>query len=137
LKEKIATVSPRLRDLNGQAAQASPGQAYLMRKKVDAMRADEMRAEIKRATGEIERALAAASEGAVRLRLLKGEATEHGEVAAKLAFLVPRAGFDAFRDEASRLAAEHAPLGFRMEFTGPWPAYNFTSNAERGTLNHE
>ncbi len=137
LKEKIPTASPRLRELTEQAARVSPGQAYLMRKKVDALRADEMRAEIKRVSGEVERALAEVSEGAARLRVLKGEAAEHGEVAAKLAFLVAREGFDKFRETASLLADEHASLGFRIELTGPWPAYNFTSNDERGTMNDE
>ena len=137
LKEKIPTASPRLRELTEQAEQASPGQAYLMRKKLDALRADEMRAELKRASARVERGLAETAEGAARLRVLKGETAEHGEVAAKLAFLVARDGFDKFRDAASRLAAEHAPLGFRIELTGPWPAYNFTSNDERGTRNAE
>ncbi|HEY0080979.1 MAG TPA: GvpL/GvpF family gas vesicle protein [Pyrinomonadaceae bacterium] len=128
LKEKIPTVSPRLRELTEQAARTSPGQAYLMRKKLDALRADEMRAELKRVGESVERRLTESAEGAARLRVLKGEAAEHGEVAAKLAFLVARESFEEFQDAASRLADEYVPLGFRIELTGPWPAYNFTSN---------
>ena len=57
--------------------------------------------------------------------MLKDEATEQGELAARLAFLVSRKKFDEFRAAAEALAVEFTPLGFRFELTGPWPAYNF------------
>lgn len=130
LKEKITSVSPRLREMAGQAAAAPPGQSYLLLKKVEAMRADETRDGMKRTATEIERALDAVSEGSARLRVLKGEATDHGETAAKFAFLVARQDFEKFRAEAERLADAHAALGFRLELTGPWPAYNFAAAAK-------
>ena len=124
--DAIVSLSPRLRELTDEAERATPGQPYLMRKKIEAMRADEARTEIKRASGEIEERLSRLSDGAVRLRVLKDEASEHGDTVAKLAFLVARARFEDFRAEAERLADEHAGAGFRLELTGPWPAYNFT-----------
>ncbi|HEX8853146.1 MAG TPA: GvpL/GvpF family gas vesicle protein, partial [Pyrinomonadaceae bacterium] len=126
LREHIVTASPRLREMSEQAAAASPGQAYLLRKKIDALRTDEARAATKRVAAEIESELSEASgEMGVRLRMLKDEADEHGELAARLAFLVRREGFQDFRAAAERLAARHDALGFRIELTGPWPAYNF------------
>ena len=65
----------------------------------------------------------------MRLRVLKDEAAGQGELAARLAFLVRREGFEAFRDAAERLAARYTPLGFRFELTGPWPPYNFTGES--------
>lgn len=129
LLDSITGVSPRLRELNEQAEKASEGQAYLLRKKMESMRKDEARAEVRRVVGRLERELEAKSDGAARLRLLKDEAGEHGELVGKLAFLVERVRFDEFRQAAERLANEHAAAGFRLELTGPWPAYNFvTSN---------
>jgi hypothetical protein len=129
LLDSITGISPRLRELNEQAEKAGAGQAYLMRKKMDAMRKEEARAEVKRVVERLERELEGRSDGAARLRLLKDEAGEHGELVGKLAFLVEREGFDEFRAAAERLADEHASAGFRLELTGPWPAYNFvTSN---------
>jgi hypothetical protein len=125
LVDAIASISPLLRELNEEAARAQPGQAYLMRKKMDALRKDEARAEVKRVVAHIEEVLQKQSEGATRLRLLKDEAGEHGELVGKLAFLVPRPRFQEFRSAAEHLAAEHAGAGFRLELTGPWPAYNF------------
>jgi len=66
------------------------------------------------------------------LRVLKVEATEHGELKAKFAFLVTQSGFDQFRDAAERLAQEHQGAGVRLELTGPWPAYNFTVFSSSG-----
>jgi hypothetical protein len=126
LMSSITSVSPVLRDLAERAAQASPGQSYLMQKKIDALRVDESRAALNRIVEEIEHALAAHSDDAKRLRVLKVEATEYGELKAKFAFLIKKSGFDAFRDAAERLAQEHQAAGVRLELTGPWPTYNFT-----------
>ena len=120
------------RGLAERAAASTPGQAYLLRKKIEAARDDETRAETRRAAAEVERRLAARSDSSARLRALRDESAEAGEVAARLAFLVPAAGFKEFRAEAERLAEEYAPLGFRLELTGPWPAYNFVAGDEEG-----
>ena len=125
LREQVASLSERLREMEASAAASPPGRAYLLRKKIDAMRDDEARSETRRAAAEIESGLSDACDGAARLRVLKDEAGEQGELAARLAFLVRREGFDAFRAAAERLAERYTPLGFRFELTGPWPAYNF------------
>lgn len=130
LREEVTRVSVRLRELVERAEAAPPGQAYLLRKKIETLRDEEARAETRRASTEVERRLAAASDGAVRLRVLKDEATEHGELAARLAFLVRRESFEDFRAAAETLAEEYTPLGFRFELTGPWPPYNFAVSDE-------
>jgi hypothetical protein len=127
LTSVITSVSPVLRDLAERAAQASPGQSYLMQKKIDTLRVDEARAALTRIVDEVEQSLTKQSEDAKRLRVLKVEATEYGELKAKFAFLIKRSDFEGFRDAAERLAQEHQSAGVRLELTGPWPAYNFTS----------
>lgn len=126
LMSSITSVSPVLRELSERAAQASPGQSYLMQKKIDALKVDEARVALNRNIEQVEQTLGEQSVDAKRLRVLKVEATEHGELKAKFAFLVTRSKFDAFRDAAERLAQEHQSAGVRLELTGPWPAYNFT-----------
>jgi hypothetical protein len=130
LREQVATLSERLREMEEAAAAAPPGRAYLLRKKVDTLRDEEVRAEIRRAAASIEGELASVCDGAARLRVLKDEAGEQGELTARLAFLVRREGFKDFRAEAERLAERYTPLGFRFELTGPWPAYNFAAANE-------
>lgn len=126
LLSSITSVSPVLRELVQRAEQAPPGQSYLMQKKIEALKVDEARVAVNRIVDEIEARLKDRTDDARRLRILKVETTEHGELKAKFAFLVKRAGFDEFRDAAERLAQEHQPAGVRLELTGPWPVYNFT-----------
>lgn len=126
LMSSITSVSPVLRELSERAAQASPGQSYLMQKKIDALKIEESRAALNRIIEEIEKTLTEQSDDAKRLRVLKVEATEHGELKAKFAFLIKKSVFENFRDAAEHLAQEHQAAGVRLELTGPWPAYNFT-----------
>jgi hypothetical protein len=130
LMASITSVSPRLRELVQQADDASPGQAYLMQKKIEALRVDETRVALNRIIDEIEKSLREQAEDAKSLRILKVEATEHGELKAKFAFLVKRAEFEEFRAAAERMAQEYVSAGVRLELTGPWPAYNFSSETE-------
>ena len=127
LKEVIVSLSPRLRELSEQATQASPGQAYLIGKKIDSLRDAEARAETRRVAAAIEQELAGAAAAAARLRVLKDEAGEQGDVAAKLAFLVERDRFDRYRAAAEQLAQKYEGAGFKLELTGPWPPYNFAA----------
>ncbi|HEX8291544.1 MAG TPA: GvpL/GvpF family gas vesicle protein [Pyrinomonadaceae bacterium] len=132
LREEVTNLSARLREMAGRAEASTPGQAYLLRKKIEGLRDEEARAETRRVAREAEETLAAACDGVARLRVLKDEATEQGELAARLAFLVRREGFGDFRAAAERLADRYTPLGFRFELTGPWPAYNFAAAGEGG-----
>src|SRR5215218_5175905 len=125
LREEVTRLSARLREMAARADASAPGQAYLLRKKIEGLRDEEARAETRRVSREVEETLGAACDGAARLRVLKDEATEQGELAARLAFLVRRDAFGDFRTAAERLADRYTPLGFRFELTGPWPAYNF------------
>lgn len=127
LLASITEVSPRLRELARQAEAASPGQSYLMQKKIEALRVDEARTSLNEIVERIEKALSGEASDTKRLRILKVEATEHGELKAKFAFLVKRAQFEEFRAAAERLAEENLAAGVRLELTGPWPAYNFST----------
>lgn len=127
LMKAVVSISPRLVEINRRAAEAGPGQSYLLRKQIDALSADEARRETQRVVSEIKSELAAISDGAKNLTVMKGEMSEAGEVAAKLAFLVSRSRFKDFRALAERLAQRSAAAGFRLEMTGPWPAYNFSA----------
>ena len=55
---------------------------------------------LNRIIDEIEKALGEQADDAKRLRILKVEATEHGELKGKFAFLVNRAEFEEFRAAA-------------------------------------
>jgi hypothetical protein len=75
---------------------------------------------------QIEETLGKQAEDTKRLRILKVESTEHGELKGKFAFLVKRSEFEEFRGAAERVAEKNLSAGVRLELTGPWPVYNFT-----------
>ena len=125
LLNAVTELSPKLRDLVEQARNTSPGQAYLLQKKIEGLRTDEARNELVRLVDEIEARLRRKAKAGKRLRVLKVEATESGELKAKFAFLVQKTSFDDFRDEAESIAKEFENIGIRLELTGPWPTYNF------------
>jgi len=133
LMASITEVSPRLRELARQAEAASPGQAYLMQKKIEALRVDEARTALNEIIDRVDQTLTEHADEGKRLRILKVEATEHGELKGKFAFLVKRSQFEEFRAAAERLAQEYGVTGVRLELTGPWPAYNFST--ETGSQN--
>ena len=126
LLASVTSVSPRLRELSRQADTASPGQSYLMQKKIEALRVDEARLALNGIIDQVEETLGKQAEETKRLRILKVESTEHGELKGKFAFLVKRSEFEEFRGAAERVAEENLSAGVRLELTGPWPAYNFT-----------
>ncbi|PWT88838.1 MAG: hypothetical protein C5B55_12400 [Blastocatellia bacterium] len=126
LLQTITSVSPKLRELASQAQEAAPGQSYLLRKKIDSLRVDEVRTEMTRLIDETEKRLLASSDEVRRLRVLKVESTEHGELKAKFAVLIKRSAYEDFHSSVERWAVENQQSGMRLELTGPWPAYNFT-----------
>ena len=127
LLENITNISPRLREMAATAKSALPGQSYLLQKKIEALRADEGKLEIERTAKRIEERLSSLSDGVSRLRVLKVETTELGELRSKFAFLVSKSRYEDFRDAAEEMAREIESAGLRIELTGPWPAYNFAA----------
>lgn len=128
LMSTITSLSPRLKDLTERAGKATPGESYLLQKKIETLKVDEARVETNRAIGEVEEVLRSESVDTRRLRVLKVEATEHGELKAKFAFLIQRSQFQQFQSAAEKIATELKSSGISLELTGPWPAYNFAGD---------
>jgi Gas vesicle synthesis protein GvpL/GvpF len=128
----VATLSPRLAELERTAATAPPGQRYLLERKLDAERKTESR----RMSDEIARdsydTLASHSVAARRIAMPRDAADRHAALALNAVFLVAPESYTTFRADLSRLVARFAPSGFRFEFSGPWPAYHFMEGASDG-----
>lgn len=136
LREEIVNVSPRLREMREQADALSPGRAYMLRKQIDSLRdteAAEIRKRVKSQAGGI--IMRAGFTAVANKPLRANEKTEHGEVVARVVFLLDRRRRKALRAHAEKLAVEYAPLGFKVELVGPWPAYYFTQRF--GTTDEE
>jgi len=129
----VEELSPRLRELAAIARDATPGQRYLLDRKLDAEKKAEMRLASQRIADEIVAALAphARPDGVVRSlipRVTAGDpSAERGTMVLNAAFLVEPNAIEEFQKTLTTLVARHTPNGFRFDFTGPWPPYHFVS----------
>jgi len=125
----VTSLSPRLEELAGVAAAASPGQRYLLERKLDGEKKTEVRAVSRRIVDEIVAELTPEAEQTVRSPIPQtadGD-TARGTMVLNAAFLVAAERLPAFQRTLTSLVARHDAHGFRFDFTGPWPPYHFVN----------
>ncbi|MFN2563628.1 MAG: GvpL/GvpF family gas vesicle protein [Gemmatimonadaceae bacterium] len=127
-----ATLSPRLAELERAAAAATPGQRYLLERKLEGERKTEARRVSEETARAVYESLAAYAVAAQRIPM-PGDATERrAALALNAVFLVAPESYTLFRAALGRLATRFEASGFRFEFSGPWPAYHFMEGAGDG-----
>lgn len=126
LRTVAAELSPRLAELERAAAAATPGQRYLIERKLDAERRTELRAIGARVASDIFLALRPFASDAVEGRLVaRTNSGAENPLVLDAAFLIAEEQLEDFRRELTALVAQHGARGFRFDFTGPWPPYHF------------
>ncbi len=129
LLTSIESIDPDAADLRAQATAASPGQRYLLERKL----AEHAKAAVKTAGQRIAR------EVFEKLRVLARESmarpvtpdstrVDDATMILNGAFLVERTRYNAFREAVGALVGEYGPTGLAFDFTGPWPPYNFVAD---------
>jgi hypothetical protein len=126
LMESMTAFSPHLAELASKAAAATPGQRYLLERKLE----DEKRAEMRGVTMEIADAIVGAltvyTIDAVKSPIPRvTDAAGRGPLVLNAAFLVAADRLTAFQQAVTSLVEQHGARGFRFDFTGPWPPYHF------------
>jgi gas vesicle protein GvpL/GvpF len=132
----IPSLSPRLAELAQSAESASPGQRYLLERKLDAEKKSEMRGVTQRIVEEIVSALALCALAVARSpipRVAEADAAR-GTMVLNAAFLVAPERLEGFQKTLTRLIGERGTegAGFRFDFTGPWPPYHFVTERADG-----
>jgi hypothetical protein len=136
LNAALSDLSPHIRELESGATRASPGQRYLLQRKLDEARRTELRRVSSDVAQESYRTLAPLARAAVREPLPAAIAGAEGRTAStqpailNASFLVDDARLDDFRRKLSEMIALRSPAGFRVDFTGPWPAYHFAREVD-------
>ena len=117
----------RLGDLERQADVASPGQAYLLRRKLAELRKSATRDVASRIAGHAHTVLSDRSRESVARDSVAHDRSVSNEPGVLLdaAYLVDNARYDSFRSALTELMATYGPAGLSFEFTGPWPPYHF------------
>jgi hypothetical protein len=122
----LADGSPRIAELERLAAEATPGQRYLLERKLEKARREERSHAGASVAADVASALAAHSLGVVRSQLpSSSEGNAGARAVLDASFLVKRDRVNELRAALGALAEKYEPRGFRFELTGPWPAYHF------------
>jgi hypothetical protein len=128
----IDSLSPRLRQLSATAAAASPGQRYLLERKLEGEKRAEMRTVTQQVVDELLAALTPHARQVVRSpipRVTDAE-TSRGTMVLNAAFLVAPDQLNAFRATLTDEMNRRGEQGFRFDFTGPWPPYHFVNELD-------
>jgi hypothetical protein len=126
----VASLSPRLKEMAKTAESASPGQRYLLERKLDGEKKVELRSLSQKIVEDIVSELRPQTLSVVRSpipRVVEAETATRGTMVLNLAFLVAPEQLEALQRTLTSLVARHGAHGFRFDFTGPWPPYHFVS----------
>lgn len=122
----VDALSSRLEALARQSREATPGQRYLVERKLEAERRNEMR---RIAAGVAHAAFASltplALESTREAVPAKGRDGTSDVAILNAYFLIKRGELEPFQRTLTELVREHGDHGFRFDFTGPWPPYHF------------
>ena len=124
--------SPRLAELQRSADAASPGQRYLLLRKLETERKAEVRMIAQQISREVIGALSRFALGVHENPTPRRDGGTSSEVALVLdaAFLVSPDGYDTFQRELTAIVTKYKGRGFRFDFTGPWPPYHFVQDTQ-------
>lgn len=140
LLDVIPEMSPRLRELAAQAASASPGQRYLLERKLDGEKRGELRSVTRQVVDAIVEGLERCAVESVRSPIPRAADRSSGggsgTMVLNAAFLVAPAALEEFQRTLTSIVEKYDQRGFRFDFTGPWPPYHFAQNstADDGAL---
>lgn len=132
LKGHLGEHSPELTALEAEAARASPGQKYLLERKIENVRRDAGRDLTNKVAAEIHDSLSASSMDTAREQPVNsGAPREQGRAILNASFLVAPPRVVDFQRALTAMVNKYEPSGFKFDFTGPWPPYHFVGEKEQ------
>jgi len=120
----LESASETLRALRAQVDAAPPGRAYLMASRLDETKRQELRATDGAAIAAASQVLEDAGARLYREPLVEDAG---GDMLARLSVLATRDGGSLLESVAAAYAATWNARGYRLELSGPWPAYRFST----------
>jgi hypothetical protein len=131
LRTALPALSEEVAALKSAADAASPGQRYLLERKLDERMKEELRVTSQRIAGEIRESLAAEAVESATSPIPRVATDAPGTMILNAAFLVAPDRLRAFQERLTSIVERRQPAGFRFDFTGPWPPYHFSEVSAR------
>jgi Gas vesicle synthesis protein GvpL/GvpF len=124
VKEKSETIREKERTLAG----LPEGMAFFMEEELKEGISEEFDKELNRIAGDLFDELKKQAMSSVKTKLLGRPLTGREEpMVLNAAYLIPEETMEEFKIAAQRLDHEVQGNGFYLEYSGPWPAYHFTT----------
>ena len=127
LRGALPELSAEMGELAAAAAAASPGQRYLLERKLDERARQEVGGVGRTVAAQAYEALSAQVSAAVASPIPCPSAGAPGTMVLNSAFLVADDQLRHFQQVLTDLVGRYGARGFRFDFTGPWPAYHFVT----------
>jgi hypothetical protein len=125
LKAALPRLSDEIGKLKAAADVATPGQRYLLERKLEERSKEELRVTSMEVAAGIRDALADVALDTATSPIPRVTADAPGTMILNAAFLIAPDGLRAFQERLTAIVNERQPSGFRFDFTGPWPPYHF------------
>lgn len=120
-----------IRELDRRLSSATPGEAYLLRRKRDELVQREVLRLLDHRTDKIYQQVLCWSVEGRRNKLLSKRATgKEQNMILNAALLILKPEVASFKERIDGLAATHEEDGLSFEISGPWPPYNFCPDLE-------
>jgi hypothetical protein len=131
LKAALPALNEELGKLRAAAEAASPGQRYLLQRKLDERSKEELRSISMSIAAEIREELSKVALETATSPIPRVTTDAPGTMVLNAAFLIAPDELRAFQERLTSIVSERQAHGFRFDFTGPWPAYHFALGDER------
>ena len=124
IKEKSEVIKGKEKEI----ASLSEGMAFFMEEELKDVISEEMDKELNNIAEDLFKSLSKQAVASVKSKILDKELTGRREpMILNLAYLIPEEKIENFKKEAEGLNQEIQAKGLYLEYSGPWPVYNFTS----------
>jgi hypothetical protein len=129
IKEKNEAIKQKEKEI----ASLPEGIAFFMEEEIGEIIAQETKKELNSTVNGLFEKFAKKSAASVKNRILEKELTGKDEpMVLNAAYLVSKEKIDSFKREIEKVKKQMNGTGFYLEYSGPWPAFNFTSYQHNG-----
>ena len=124
IKEKSEVIKEKEKEI----ASLSEGMAFFIEEELKDVISIEVNKELDNIAEDLFESLSKQAAASVKSKILDKELTGRREpMVLNSAYLIPREKIENFKKEAEGLNQEIQAKGFYLEYSGPWPVYNFSS----------
>jgi hypothetical protein len=131
LKAALPSLNEEIGKLQAAADAATPGQRYLLQRKLEERAKEEIRSTSLAIATQIRDELSKVAIETTTSPIPRVTRDAPGTMVLNAAFLISTGGLREFQERLTAIVNDRQPQGFRFDFTGPWPAYHFALDESR------